>query len=114
LISIAFRPVLPLVDYAVNYNFIVKHLCENRGKPEMMCNGKCYLTKELLKTTDNSTKSGIMKINNFGFTDVFIVTDKFSFENIYKISSEKSQTQVLKVKNYNFNPFSKIFRPPLV
>ncbi|MGS0748510.1 hypothetical protein [Halpernia sp. GG3] len=103
-----------MVDYVVNYNFIVKHLCENRGKPEMMCNGKCYLTKELLKTTDNSLKSGIVKINTFGFTDVFIVTEKFSFGNIFEFNSEKSRSQTLKVGDYNFNPFSKIFHPPLV
>nr|WP_255749311.1 hypothetical protein [Gramella crocea] len=41
------RPLWPLVEYAVNYDYIVDKLCENKDKPEMECNGKCYLTKQL-------------------------------------------------------------------
>lgn len=41
------RPLWPLVEYAVNYDYIVEKLCENKDKPEMECNGKCYLTKQL-------------------------------------------------------------------
>lgn len=52
---IAVRPVLPLVNYAVNYEYIVKNLCENRNNPASLCKGKCYLGKELAKTEKQPT-----------------------------------------------------------
>jgi hypothetical protein len=35
--------------YQVNKDYISKNLCENRAKPQMKCNGKCYLRKQLKK-----------------------------------------------------------------
>jgi hypothetical protein len=36
-----------LLDYTLNKNFISTVLCENRDKPQMRCNGKCHLKKQL-------------------------------------------------------------------
>lgn len=47
-----FRPVMPLVDYLVNYDYIAKVLCENKTKPELKCNGKCHLMKQLAKASE--------------------------------------------------------------
>lgn len=47
------KPVLPLVEYAVNYEYISKVLCINKEKPAMHCNGKCHLMKELAKASEN-------------------------------------------------------------
>lgn len=33
--------------YELNKAYIAKNLCENRNKPQMKCNGKCHLAKEL-------------------------------------------------------------------
>lgn len=46
------KPFWPVMDYMVNYDYIVNTLCENKDKPEMHCNGKCYLTKELAKASE--------------------------------------------------------------
>ena len=46
------RPVLPVLEYAVNYNYIATVLCENKAKPKLHCNGKCHLMKELAKTAE--------------------------------------------------------------
>jgi hypothetical protein len=37
------------MDYAINYDYISKVLCINKDKPELKCNGKCHLMKELAK-----------------------------------------------------------------
>ncbi|MCF4101421.1 hypothetical protein L1I30_07070 [Gillisia sp. M10.2A] len=42
-----FQPIFPLVDYAFNYEYIATELCENRDRPELSCNGKCYLMRSL-------------------------------------------------------------------
>lgn len=44
------KPILPVFSYALHYEYIVKELCENRKKPELKCNGKCHLMKELAKS----------------------------------------------------------------
>lgn len=41
------QPALPVLDYLLNYNYIVSEFCENRDKPILTCNGKCYLEKQV-------------------------------------------------------------------
>ncbi len=50
------QPALPVLDYLLNYNYIVAELCENRDKPIQTCNGKCYLEKQV-KQQLNLTRS---------------------------------------------------------
>lgn len=47
------RPVLPVAAYIINYHYIATELCENKAKPQMHCNGKCHLKKELAKAAEN-------------------------------------------------------------
>lgn len=46
------KPILPVLEYVVNYEYISKVLCVNKDKPKMQCNGKCHLMKELAKASD--------------------------------------------------------------
>lgn len=41
------QPVLPVIEYLMNYDYIVAELCKNRDKPILACNGKCYLEKQV-------------------------------------------------------------------
>jgi len=43
------QPALPVLEYLVNYDYIVSELCENRDKPILTCNGKCYLGDQVEK-----------------------------------------------------------------
>ena len=38
-----------MMHYRLNKTYISQNLCENRNKPEMKCDGKCYLKKRLKK-----------------------------------------------------------------
>ena len=53
ILAIFLKPILPVVDYVVNYDYISKVLCENKAKPELKCNGKCHLMKELAKASED-------------------------------------------------------------
>lgn len=94
----------------LNYNYIVKNLCENRNVPQSTCKGKCYVEKELAKTEKQSNNNQNIKIAGL---DVFLFNEIFSF-------SDKSQSDI-SVKNpnsdyINFHPseyFFRIFHPPL-
>ncbi len=50
---ILLKPVLPVLDYIINYDYIATELCENKAKPELHCNGKCHLAKELAKAAED-------------------------------------------------------------
>lgn len=59
--TLLLKPVFPVLEYFVNYDYIVTELCENKEKPELECNGKCHLAKELAsasnpESTDASDK----------------------------------------------------------
>jgi hypothetical protein len=34
-------------DYYISIDTIIEKFCENKDKPEMQCNGKCYLNKQV-------------------------------------------------------------------
>ena len=47
------KPIFPVFDYVINYDYISKELCINKAKPELKCNGKCHLMKELAKASES-------------------------------------------------------------
>lgn len=59
--------MLIVANYVINMDYIAEYLCENQDKPEMECNGKCHLKKELQKdeerkSSENRTQFEIMLI----------------------------------------------------
>jgi hypothetical protein len=93
--------------FFVQRDYISKTLCENRNKPKLHCNGKCYLNKQLKKEEKNEQNlPGILKANN----EVFIHTKIYS---IVFFDTEKcmgySDTYLLKAYQ---SATLRIFRPP--
>lgn len=91
------KPLLPLVNYAMNYDYIVAQFCENKDRPQMHCDGKCYLAKELAKESDhndnnplgqNTSKTEIGQIvffQNlvpFDFGIAFYLADRIKFNHV--------------------------------
>ncbi len=54
------KPMLPILDYYVNYDYIATQLCENRDKPILDCNGKCYVAKEIEKSNKSNNQDTIV------------------------------------------------------
>lgn len=100
-----------MINYAVNYDYIVKNLCEQREVKDSTCKGKCYLGKELAKTEKQSNNSQNIKIVGL---DVFISNEIISFSDFkksnYTVKNPNSDYINLHYSEY----FSKIFHPPLV
>ncbi len=44
------RTFVPYLDYMLNKEYIVTELCVNKDKPEMECNGMCYLMTQVEET----------------------------------------------------------------
>lgn len=68
------KPVEPILEYCFNYNYIVTELCVNKDKPQLHCNGKCYLMKQLKKqsTNNSSKKAQSIQLENYpiGFIEI--------------------------------------------
>jgi len=66
------KPMWPVLDYMANYDYIVNTLCENRDKPELECNGKCHLTKELAKEAGADDTNPQNKTSNTEIPQIII------------------------------------------
>lgn len=109
---VVFRPLVPLVEYAVHYEYISEVLCINKSNPKLQCNGKCYLKKELAKNSDTDS-SPLSKIKNSGqkILDFYILPDHTEIKITGKISlfSFKFTYKT----DYSFLFLKQIFRPPI-
>lgn len=108
---IVFKPLFPIVEYLVNYEYISKVLCVNKEKPIMACNGKCYLMSELAKSADTekpiSDKKVVVKeVELFFFQEANIL---FS-ENNAIVQKPKLNTNYSNLYSY-LNSYS-VFHPP--
>lgn len=72
------RPILPVADYIVNYEYISKVLCENRQKPELQCNGKCQLMKNLAKAAEDEKPISPLKKHQTQETEVLFFEEIMS------------------------------------
>jgi len=56
LLSANFFGLFVYLGFEANQRYIAKELCENRDKPQLHCNGKCYLMKKLKQAQEKEQK----------------------------------------------------------
>ncbi|QBN20598.1 hypothetical protein E1750_07245 [Flavobacterium nackdongense] len=111
------KPVLPVLDYVVNYEYITKVLCVNKAKPKLQCNGKCHLMKELAKASDPEA-SGEKPISSDKKTmiqesEVLFYEEINSFT-LTAIYCDKKQHATANYSNsYSYLSSVSVFRPPI-
>lgn len=66
------KPFWPVLDYVANYDYIVNTLCENKDKPELECNGKCHLSKELAKEAGTDDKNPLNNTSKIEIPQIII------------------------------------------
>ena len=102
------RPAIPFLEYLVNYDYIVKELCENKNKPALKCNGKCHLAKQLAKSAEEDKPISSDKKQNVkqeietmfcqefkvvSFAKNFVFTNKkinSDYQNLYALTAIQS------------------------
>jgi len=106
------KPILPVVDYIINYDYISKVLCVNKAKPELKCNGKCQLMKNLAKAAEEEKpispekKSKAQEIELLFFQEIqSLITLQTSFHPKNRIPDNYSNLY------FRLNSCS-VFRPP--
>ena len=84
------KPLWPIAEYIIYYDYIITYLCENREKPSLECNGKCYLSKQLAKESrqqeDNPFEG---HQSNAEITDVLFIygNNKYAFDLVSQLTS---------------------------
>lgn len=106
------RPLIPVMEYAANYEYIVEVLCINKSKPELHCNGKCYLSKELAKANDTES-TPLSKGKNSGqkLLDIYIPPDIVKIKNTNTI--DQTYCCFLITADYSYLFLKYIFKPPV-
>ena len=96
------------VCYQLNKDFISSTLCENKSKPELQCDGKCYMKKQLKATDENQSKT---PINIRDFQEIIFF---FSHsEIILPAQNELPNLCFARLINTNYSsPTFPIFQPP--
>ncbi|WP_353120788.1 hypothetical protein [Myroides odoratus] len=106
-----FKPVLPVVEYVVFYDYIKNELCVNKDKPELKCNGKCHLTKELAHASDtdadkSKTHFASAEIQLIYYQAIEVINCTFVTPYFTKV--------VINIEDhYRFSFSNLLFRPPV-
>lgn len=102
-----------IIYWKVNQTFIIEKLCKNKDKPQMHCNGKCYLYQQLQKAAEKEIDKNSLPTSLPKFKSV----DDFVAQN-YDWSPKKTSILLRQdsFANYCFNwPIghqNSLLRPP--
>jgi hypothetical protein len=114
LIALILKPILPVVDYIVNYEYISKVLCENKAKPMMHCNGKCHLMKELAKAAETENPKSSDKKQNTPIQEVLFFKEIKSFSIVSFSFSTENKINSSYLELYSYLNTNSVFHPPTI
>ena len=58
-----FNSAFILINYQLNKEVITQKFCVNKNKPQMKCNGKCHMKKQLEKSESKNSKADFSNEN---------------------------------------------------
>ncbi|MDJ1469583.1 hypothetical protein QNI19_11340 [Cytophagaceae bacterium DM2B3-1] len=96
------------LSFKVNQDYIARVLCINKAKPQLNCNGKCYLAKKLKQAAEQEQKQVLLKTLELNLCCQEL--HAFNFARIPLIVNRKLVTFYL-VKP-TFSTLLNIFHPP--
>ena len=104
------KPIIPIMEYYANYDYIAMELCENRDKPYLECNGKCYLEKQIKENTpsnhDHNSPIPSIDLKDYPISPLGVFTYNFS-------SDKPFLTKVSNSSKFFYNQYySKLLKPP--
>ncbi|WP_419213064.1 hypothetical protein ACNR9Q_02730 [Maribacter sp. X9] len=101
------KPIMPIVEFVINKDYIVEFLCINKDKPMLNCDGKCYLAKMIQKEQKDrhqNLPSADLRDYPIGFVQIF----DFDFSTV-----EPSKHVILSFQHLTTRQFlPRIFHPP--
>lgn len=105
------QPVMPLIEYQVNKEYIASVLCENRNEPALACNGKCYLEKQVKESQEKSSHEHSLPQIDFTKYPVSPIGNiSYQFQEFEALNGAQFIEQTLELQLYS----NSLFRPPIV
>ncbi len=104
------KPVLPLFQYLIDKDYIAEFLCVNKDKPELNCDGKCYLAKMLQKKKEDK-KNNLPSINLQDYPLALVATDSFEKTTITNTANKRNNFYS---NLYRLDFEFAIFHPPTI
>jgi hypothetical protein len=102
-----FNQLFVYAGFELNENFIVSELCVNRDRPQLHCNGKCYLMRKL-KQAEQKEKSRDRE-NQRSLFQQGVVVEKLSFSPLVVQLTPEYQSEI----PFRLPQFAAdIFQPP--
>ncbi|WP_186755330.1 hypothetical protein [Echinicola salinicaeni] len=97
------------MDYAINKEYITENFCVNKERPEMNCDGKCFLAEKLKAAQEQKEQQpgAIDFSRDFG---IYIIHDNFIAFNKAQLINFKAKS-AYQESNVNFLT-KDIFHPP--
>jgi hypothetical protein len=99
------------VNYQINKEAITAAYCENKSKPQMHCNGKCHLAKQLKNADADESKNRSSKTNLQEVFNLFSI--RLSSLNI-SLPVTGTDSWFSYSDNYSFDFSSSLVHPPTV
>ncbi|GEM_PF-205313 len=107
---IGFRSLIPFTVFISIQERIVDEYCINKERPEMQCNGKCYLSKQLKETEQQSDQ---LLIKNIRFAENCLYFECFSIPFILDFTVQFKH-RFFWHSTYSINWVFKQLKPPIV
>jgi hypothetical protein len=86
----------PIIHYILHKKYYAEVLCKNKDKPQMHCNGKCHLKKELKEKENNQNNpNNPIPVTNTGKEKFPVLINALSENKIYISLSEYSLIYLL-------------------
>ncbi|SDL58189.1 hypothetical protein SAMN04487898_12113 [Pedobacter sp. ok626] len=95
-------------EFKANQKYIAAALCENRDKPQMHCNGKCYLMKKL-KEAEEKEKKQEEASQKKGGQDAFVLNSPL-IVSFYEFTPKKKEPAFISFQLPKIS--SEILHPP--
>lgn len=116
LIQLGLRPIVVL-NWKINQDRITEKYCENKNRPEMECDGKCYLAKQLRQLDveeQNERSKHPLPEQQLKSVEIPFLAPKFPIESIVIIAFTSPHIIRFMDPNllYGFQYFKKKFHPP--
>ena len=109
IISSTLTRLFYFAGYELNKDFIAKELCINRDKPQLNCNGKCFLTKKIAEAEKKQESNERKTQKDLSQQTMLISSFKVAFFN----HSIKKSFPIYR-KDYSITFYTAIFHPPQI
>lgn len=109
MVRVMIVPVI-FLDYELRKDYIIQNFCVNKNRPELNCNGKCYLAKQIKAAEQQEQQQKGIEFNKFLFGVEFIETPQELI--VFHLSKTKYCTNFEYRDSFSQKHPSSVFHPP--